>query len=96
MQLRPEPVGRSGPEDRSRFVDREDPPVAEHVAEAGQTLARDGGNHLLREELHIRGTVVPIIVGNLVGSQEGWDDGETRARGGLSERAELLPLPFPG
>src|SRR5436309_2149821 len=78
--------------DPARFLDGEGTLVAEDVAVAREVFLRDRGDHRLEEERHIFLAPAAVLIGNLVGAEEGRDDFHRGALARAPECQELLPL----
>src|SRR6185503_4254599 len=92
VELDPEPVRARGEQDPPRLLDREDTLVAEHVREARQSLAREGGNHGPGEERNVLLAARAIFVRDLVGAEERGHDLDRGGLRGAPERPKLLSL----
>ena len=94
VQLESEPAAPRGRQDRSRLRDGEHAGLAEHIAEPRQPFARDGRDHPLAQQPHVRLAVGAVIGGNLVGAEEGGDERRPRLRREALHDAQLLALGF--
>ena len=92
MDAQAQAVIAGGGEDPPALGHAEDTLLAEHVGEGGQATARDLGDHLVHEQAQVALALGPVLEGDLVGAEEGGDDGDGMAGGGGAdglERAEL-------
>ena len=79
-------------QDRAALLRREDAGLAEHVAPLGEPLARDGGDHLVDDEVDVVAAAIAVLDRHLVRAHEGRRDLDRMRRGELPHDAQHLQL----